>query len=161
MLQGNELYITYDSKTGRKQYLTQNDINAIENAWQLKNTPASDREIGSWQESIDKIWSVIPPKAAEKWIDYKNPSPTKAAWPGFNTGKRTSEWVQRARRSVLTEKFSQINGKQINYTTNHALSDFAALTAKTLVTPQSRAEFTEITKQMKPLDLLFCIEHCL
>ena len=160
IVDGVTMYVSYDYKSGRRKLLSEEQMQERDAQWAAKNVPVSDAEVAAWQEGLDTTWRIIPPKSNSEASFFKNSNPTKAQWPGFNTGKRTSEWVQRARRDVLTEKFSQVNGNSTNHTTNYALSSFAKRTAKLLATPQARAEFCELSKQTAPLDLLICVEHC-
>ena len=45
--------------------------------------------------------------------------------PGYNTGKRTDEWVARQRREVRVEKFSQVHGRLVNHSQNSAIASYA------------------------------------
>ena len=154
---GEPALLTYDLKSGHKKYITAEQHKAREAAWKAANAAPSEEELPHLLAQIDKVWSM--PMALQAPEPIRS-EPTRAQWPGFNTGQRTAAWVQRARKEVLTEKFSHIGGKQSAHTTNHALSHFASMTAKLIGDAQATQDFYSLSSQLQPLDLLITIEHC-
>jgi len=154
---GAPALLTYDTVTGRKVIITPDEQAQKEADWKARNTMPTDAEMANWTREVDRIWSI---PGTLKPPEIIRTQPTKAQWPGFNTGQRTNEWVHRARRDVLTEKFSQVGGKQTTHTTNHALSTHAIRTAKLVKDAQASSDFYALTSQTMPLDLLITIEHC-
>ena len=85
--------------------------------------------------------------------------PTPPQWPGYNTGKRTDEWIARARRQVRVEKFSQVGGVRVGHDQNQAIAAFAIET-RILSDTSSLLQYRAIMAAMRPGDVVVMIEHC-
>ena len=74
--------------------------------------------------------------------------------PGYNTGKRTDEWVARQRREVRVEKFSQVNGRLVNHSQNAAIASYANISEQLV---KEAKPYRAITAQMEEFDLVIMV----
>ena len=79
--------------------------------------------------------------------------------PGYNTGKRTDEWVARQRREVRVEKFSQVNGRLVNHSQNAAIASYANISEQLVKEAIKSQEYRAITAQMEELDLVIMVSR--
>ena len=76
---------------------------------------------------------------------------------GYNTGKRTEEWVARQRREVRIEKFSNVEGRQVTHSQNAAIASYANLTEYLIKETLNSQEYRAVTAQMEELDLVIMV----
>jgi hypothetical protein len=170
---GKEVLMEYDTKTGHKRVITEDEREEREKKWKAQNE-VTDDDLEAFRLHDGKMAPPVDIQGKMQWAPVTAHvnmfgSPTKYVsaneltspqWPGYNTGKRTDEWVARARREVKVEKFSKVGSRQISHAQNNVIAAFAVESERMLAETTNSLHYRACVTAMQPGDIVVLIEHC-